>query len=64
MIENLLPNKECLDIILKGRVALWSKRIEQKDFLTARIGIGDYPLDVTISCPEENFSVDDNIFKG
>ena len=63
LIENLLPNKECLDIILKGRVALWSKRIEQKDFLTARIGIGDYPLDVTISCPEENFSVDDNVLK-
>ncbi len=63
LIENLLSNRECLDIILKNKVALWGKRVEQKDFLTARIGVGDYPLDVTVNCPEENFSIDDNFLK-
>ena len=63
LIENLLPNQDCLEIIDKGKVGLWSRRVEQKDFLTARIGIGDYPLDVAISCPEEGFSIDDEFLK-
>ncbi len=57
--ENLLSNNECFNIIINKKVGLWSRRIEQEDFLTVRIGIGDYPLDITINCPEEGFSVDD-----
>ena len=57
--ENLLTNSECYDMIVNKKVGLWSRRIEQEDFLTVRIGIGDYPLDITINCPEENFSIDD-----
>lgn len=63
LIENLLPNRDCLEIIDKRKISLWSKRVEQRDFLTARIGVGDYPLDVSISCPEENFSIDDEFLK-
>ena len=32
---------------------LWSKRIEQNDFLTVRIGVGNEPLALEIEYPED-----------
>jgi len=59
LIENLIPISETYDMILNKKVGLWGRRVEQEDFLKVRIGVGDYPLDVTINCPEEAFSIED-----
>ncbi|UKI58656.1 MAG: hypothetical protein L6V81_04580 [Clostridium sp.] len=38
--ENLVSNDVCYDMILNKRRTLWSRKMEQNDFLTCRIGIG------------------------
>lgn len=63
LIENLIPNNMCLDIIKGRKINLWTRRVEQDDFLTVRIGVGNYPLDIEINCPEEGFSIDDTTLK-
>ena len=63
LVENLLSNDQCYEIINTKKVGLWGRRIEQDDFLTVRIGIGNYPTDITINCPEESFSIEDTTLK-
>lgn len=63
LIENLIPNDVCYDIIMNRKVGLWSRRIEQDDFLTLRIGVGDFPLNIEINCPDDGFSIDDALLK-
>ena len=59
LIENLISLNECLEMIMTRKLGLWGRRIEQEDFLTVRIGMGNYPLDVVIDCPEDGFSIED-----
>lgn len=63
LLENLTPIEETYNMILNKKMGLWGRRIEQDDFLKVRIGIGDFPLDVTIDCPDESFSIDDAVLK-
>ena len=63
LIENLISNDNCLEIINGRKINLWTRRVEQDDFLTTRIGIGNYPLDLEINCPEDGFSIDDTTLK-
>lgn len=63
LVENLLSNDQCYDMIMNRKVGLWGRRVEQEDFLTVRIGVGNYPTDITINCPEEGFSIEDTTLK-
>lgn len=63
LIENLLSNEQCYEMIMNRRTGLWGRRIEQEDFLTTRIGIGNYPTDITINCPDDGFSIEDTSLK-
>ena len=59
-MENLIPVSECLQIIKSRGVNFWDKRMDQSDFLTARLGVGNELLDVEIEYPDEDFTVEEN----
>lgn len=61
--ENLISNDACYDMITNKRRTLWSRRKDQNDFLTARVGIGDVNFDVNISYQKQDFSMDDDNLK-
>ena len=61
--ENLITTKECENIILRKKRMLWERSIEQRDFLTVRLGIGDVPIDMSVSYQEEDFSMEDDNLK-
>jgi len=63
LIENLISIDECLNIIKNGKLNFWDKRIEQSDFLTVRIGVGNELLDIKINYPEEGFTIDEDELK-
>lgn len=60
LIENLITTDECLNIIQKRGLNFWDKRIDQDDFLVARIGIGNELLDVKVNYPEEGFTIEED----
>lgn len=59
--ENLISNVDCYNIIINKKIGMWSRRIEQDDFLKVRIGVGEFPLNVEINYPEEVFSVEEDL---
>ena len=61
--ENLLTPIECLKIINTRKNNFWCKRIEQNDFLSFRIGIGNIPLKIKVEWPEEGFSIEQDDLK-
>ncbi len=63
IIENVITVEECLNNINVGRLNFWSKRIEQNDFLTVRLGIGNELLDVKIQYSEQEFTIEQDILR-
>jgi len=61
--ENLLPLNACYDIITNKRRTLWERKIDQNDFLTIRLGIGDVPFDAKINYHTEDFRMEDDELK-
>ena len=61
--ENLIKSIDCLKIINTRKNNFWCKRIEQSDFLSARIGIGNIPLKVKVNWPEEGFEIEQDDLK-
>ena len=60
LVENLITVNDCLEIIGKRNIGFWDKRIDQNDFLTVRLGMGRFPLDIEIEYSEEDFSIDED----
>ena len=60
LFDNYVSGEECASIILKKGPRLWERKIEEHDFLTVRLGIGDVPLDIDIQYPEEQFAMEDD----
>ena len=66
LFENYATTEECTQIILNKEKRLWERTIEDPDFLSVNLGVGDIPLDINISYPEkEEFSMEeeDNLKK-
>ena len=64
LYDNYVSADECVKIILNKDRRLWERKIEEFDFLTFRLGIGDTPLNININYPEEKFNMDtDNLFE-
>ena len=63
LLENLITIKECLNIINAAKLNFWDRRLEQRDFLTVRIGTGNELLDAKVNYPEEGFSIDEDELK-
>ena len=60
LFENYLSAEECTKIILNRDTRLWERKIEDYDFLSVRLGIGDVPLKIEVSYPEEQFAMEDD----
>ena len=60
LFENYVSPEECMQIILNKSPRLWERKIDDYDFLTARLGVGDVAVDIEIQYPEEQFTMDDD----
>ena len=60
LLNNYASIKKCLKIIISKGGRLWERKIEDKDFLEVRLGIGDVPLDIDIQYPEKGFAMEDD----
>jgi len=60
LLANYLTAKECESIILNRDSRLWERQIDDYDFLSVRLGLGDVPLKIDLQYPEERFSVEDD----
>ena len=49
----LAPEREA-GLLLKDNNMLWNRRPEHSDFLDVRLGIGDIPMEASITFPQEN----------
>ena len=64
LLNNYLNTKDCEKIILNRDSRLWERGIEDIDFLSVRLGLGEVPLEIDIQSPTEQFSVEeDNMLK-
>ena len=60
LLQNYPSTERCQKIILDKQKNLWERKIEDEDFLTVRLGIGDVPLEIDIRYPEERFMMEDD----
>lgn len=60
LIDNYFSVTRCQEIILGHNVQLWQKRITDDDFLVTPVGIGNMPMQIEISYPEEHFSLEED----
>ncbi len=61
--ENLLSLDECYKTIIEKRRTLWERKSTHKDFLEIRVGIGDVPLDASVSYNEDEFVMEEDEIK-
>ena len=61
--ENVISVEQCLENLNNRKLNFWDKRIDQSDFLVARLGIGNAPLKATISFQAKQFSLDVNVLR-
>ena len=60
LFENYVSPEECKNIILNKKPRLWERKIEDYDFASIRLGMGDVPLEIDIQYPEESFAMEDD----
>lgn len=60
IIENNPDLTSCLTTLQKRNRFLWNKEIKDDDFIEVRLGIGDRPSQISVTAPEESFSLDDD----
>lgn len=64
LLNNYLDTKDCEKIILEKDSRLWERGIEDRDFLSVRLGVGEELLEIDIQSPTASFSVEeDNMLK-
>ena len=61
--ENVISLDVCLENLKRRKIGFWDKRLDQSDFLVARVGVGDEKLKVKINNPKEGFSADEDELK-
>ena len=60
LLENFVSEEECSKIILNKTSRLWERRIEDFDFLTVKIGMGEVPVDIDIEYPKQQFTLEED----
>lgn len=60
LYRNYISSEQCVEIIQQRDSRLWERKIENEDFLTIRIGMGDVPLNIDLQYPEQQFSMEDD----
>jgi len=62
--DKYIPLSECANIIMRKKANLWERSIEQKDFLTLRLGLGNIPVFADIKYSKEGFTmIEDDLKK-
>ena len=60
LFRNYPSVEKCSDIILSKSERLWERKIEDYDFLSVRLGIGDIPSEIDIQYPEKQFEIEED----
>ena len=60
LFQNYSSAEECSEIVLTKSKRLWERKIEDYDFLSLRLGIGNIPSEIDIQYPEKQFTMDDD----
>ena len=55
--DKYIPLSDCENIILRRRPTLWERAIEQRDFLSLRLGLGNLPIFADVKYSPEHFSL-------
>lgn len=63
LFENLITVDDCLKNIESRSIGFWDKRLDQYDFLVARLGLGREKLRAQIDYPDEGFTIDESEMK-
>lgn len=58
--SNFLTTDECISLILNKDTRLWERNINDKDFMTVRLGDGSVHIKADISYPAERFTMYDD----
>ena len=61
--DKYIPLEECANIIMRRKSNLWERSIDQKDFLSLRLGIGNMPVCADIKYSKESFSMEQDVLK-
>ena len=61
--DKYISLEECANIITRRRSNLWERSIDQRDFLTLRLGIGNLPIVANIKYSRERFSLEEDEMK-
>ena len=60
LFQNYSSAEECSEIILSKSKRLWERKIEDYDFLSLRLGMGETPSEIDIHYPEKQFTMEDD----
>ena len=60
LFQKYISSEECARVISEKGQMLWERKIENDDFLTVRLGIGDLPLDAEIEYVTKDFTMEDD----
>ncbi len=63
LLNNNKNAKECEQIILERKNNLWERSYGDSDFLNVSLGLGTIPSDITIKYPQENYMIDNTLYK-
>ena len=61
--ENVISVESCIENLKNRKLNFWDKRMDQNDFLVARLGIGNAPLRAKINFEDSGFSLNDSALK-
>lgn len=61
--DKYITLSDCQNIIMRRKSNLWERSINQKDFLTLRLGIGNMPIVADIKYSKERFSLEEDELK-
>ena len=60
LFDEFLSAEDCAQIILNKGSRLWERRINDDDFLSIRVGLGNVPLEADIEYPNKEFSLEED----
>ena len=58
--DKYISLQDCANIIIRRKSNLWERSIDQKDFLTLRLGIGNMPICAEINYSKDGFTLDED----
>ena len=63
MLSNFLNSQECYNYIIYLNKYLWARELNQDNFINVRLGLGEVKPKININCPQEKFSLEDDMLE-